>query len=140
MIAFYIPLFLVFSPTMNSALFPITFLKRDSVMILGILLAATGRVLSFCAVPQIRGRNGQRKTDDSLISGGIFSISRNPIALGMILTFLGLLLLVPSLILFIGFLIFTANIHFRIRLEEDFMKHRFGNEYMKYRSSTRRYL
>jgi protein-S-isoprenylcysteine O-methyltransferase Ste14 len=67
-------------------------------------------------------------------------MSRNPIALGMILTFLGLFLLAPSFIVFTGFLIFTVNMHFRILLEEDFMRQQFGHEYEEYLRRTRRYL
>ena len=140
MTAFFIPLVLTFSPGLNAYLVPVSFPGQEFLSVAGVLLLIAGRAISLSAIPKIKGRNGKINTDVSLITQGIFTFSRNPIALGMILTFLGLFFIVPSLILFIGFLIFVTNMHFRILMEEDFMRSRFGIRYDKYLLRVRRYL
>ena len=139
-IAFIIPLVLIFSPGLNAYLYPLNFLNSDYLRIIGVILIITGRGVSLSAVPLIKGKNGQINTDVSLITGGVFTFSRNPIALGMLLTFLGILFIVPSFILLFGFLIYAANLHFRILLEEEFLMSRYGNQYEKYLRKARRYL
>lgn len=74
-----------------------------------------------------------------LITRGIFSISRNPFFLSIILYFLGTALVFMNWF-FIGFALLAAiSIHFFILKEEKFMKQHYGESYRKYRQRVRRY-
>jgi protein-S-isoprenylcysteine O-methyltransferase Ste14 len=81
------------------------------------------------------------KPATSLQTGGIYSLSRNPMYLGLMLIYSGLafifgnwwtFLLLPVLFALILFLI--------IRPEEKYLSRTFGNSYSAYRKSTRRWL
>lgn len=75
----------------------------------------------------------------SLITTGVFSISRNPFFLSIEMYFLGIALLLPN-IFFIGFSVLAViSIHFFILKEEKFMRKVYGAEYEKYKQQVRRY-
>jgi protein-S-isoprenylcysteine O-methyltransferase Ste14 len=76
----------------------------------------------------------------TLITSGIFKISRNPIFLGMIVSVWGLFLLIPNVLsLFIA--IFTyILIQIQVRLEEVYLQNVHGNEYKLYQNKTPRLL
>jgi len=74
-----------------------------------------------------------------LITNGVFSISRNPFFLSLLLYFTGnaFLILSPFFIAF-GLSSFIS-IHLFILKEEKFMKENYGEEYLEYSSRVRRY-
>lgn len=76
----------------------------------------------------------------ALVSTGVFSLSRNPIFLGMIGTLLGIFLIAPNaftlLICFLGFVL----IQIQVRLEEEFLEKTHGADYDKFRRVVRRWL
>jgi protein-S-isoprenylcysteine O-methyltransferase Ste14 len=75
-----------------------------------------------------------------LITGGIFSVSRNPFFLSLILYFIGVALVFPSWF-FIGFAVLAViSIHFFILKEERFLKKVYKEEYKIYSEKVRRYL
>jgi len=69
---------------------------------------------------------------------GIFSISRNPIFLGMILSMLGIFFILPNALTFYLTLTTYFIIQIQIRLEEEFLTRQHGEAYLHYRQSTRR--
>jgi len=74
-----------------------------------------------------------------LITTGIFSFSRNPFFLSIIIYFLGTALVFPNWF-FIGFaMLAIVSIHFFILKEEKFMAKHFGENYLKYKQKVRRY-
>ena len=74
-----------------------------------------------------------------LVTKGIFAISRNPFFLSLDLYFLGIAILLPS-VLFVGFSVLAiVSIHFFILKEEKFMRKIYGSEYEKYAQKVRRY-
>jgi protein-S-isoprenylcysteine O-methyltransferase Ste14 len=74
-----------------------------------------------------------------LITTGIFSFSRNPFFLSIVIYFLGTALIFPNWF-FIGFAVLAiVSIHFFILKEEKFMAKHFGENYLKYRQKVRRY-
>ena len=74
-----------------------------------------------------------------LITTGIFSISRNPFFLSILLYFSGTALVIPSWF-FIGFAVLSIiSIHLFILKEEKFMSVHYGESYRKYRKNVRRY-
>jgi len=75
-----------------------------------------------------------------LVTTGIFGVSRNPIYVGFFLFLVGQFLVFPNWIplcyLVGGALLF----HRQVLREEEFMRQRYGQEYLEYCSRVRRYL
>jgi len=79
-------------------------------------------------------------TKNSLITGGTFSISRNPLYLGFLAFFIGIFLAYPN-ILSALFLVFLASfVHRQILREEAFLKSHYGQGFADYSARVRRYL
>ena len=74
-----------------------------------------------------------------LITKGIFSVSRNPFFLSIILYFSGLALMHPSLFFILMALLTVISIHFFILKEEKFLLRFYGEAYRKYRKKVGRY-
>ena len=77
----------------------------------------------------------------SLVSGGIYKITRNPMYLGLLLVLMGIILKFGSLSSFIAlpFFIFYITI-FQIKPEERIIESIFGQEYGQYKNKVRRWL
>ena len=84
------------------------------------------------------GIDDQNKTE--LITTGLFSISRNPIFLGIIIANVGLFLVIPNAFTLLIISLSTLSINTQIRLEEDFLKREFGNYYEEYLKKIRRWI
>ena len=83
------------------------------------------------------GIDDKNKTE--LITSGLFSISRNPIFLGIIIANIGLFLVIPNVFTLLIISLSTLSINTQIRLEEDFLKQEFGNLYEEYLKKVRRW-
>ena len=77
----------------------------------------------------------------SLVTNGVFRISRNPMYLGFVLILIGIAMLVrslsPYLVVFV-FAIFIDKIY--IRTEEYMLTEKFGSKWQAYKAKTRRWL
>lgn len=84
------------------------------------------------------GINYSEKTE--LVRFGLFKVSRNPIFLGVIASYIGTFLIIPNAlslsILFITFVV----LQIQVRLEEEYLFKVHGTEYVSYKSKTRRWL
>lgn len=80
------------------------------------------------------------KNKTELVTSGMFSISRNPIFLGIMIANIGLFLVIPNAFTLVIILLSTTSINTQIRLEEAFLKHEFGNEYKEYAKKVRRWI
>jgi protein-S-isoprenylcysteine O-methyltransferase Ste14 len=77
----------------------------------------------------------------TLISSGIFGISRNPIYLALLCLLLAWIFRLGNLTAIVFGLTFLLSItHFQIRAEEKALENKFGEEYRKYKSTVRRWL
>uniref|UniRef100_UPI003216EE07 methyltransferase family protein n=1 Tax=uncultured Draconibacterium sp. TaxID=1573823 RepID=UPI003216EE07 len=74
-----------------------------------------------------------------LITTGIFSRSRNPFFISIVLQFLGITLVFPTLFFATITFLSVISIHFFILNEEKFMLQNYGDEYKKYTHQVRRY-
>ena len=77
----------------------------------------------------------------SLVTNGVFQISRNPMYLGMVLTLLGIAVLLRSLtplFVIIPFAILIDRTY--IRVEEQMLAEKFGAKWQAYKIKTRRWL
>lgn len=122
---------------------PISYLENSILQIIG--LVAIHFALLWIIVAQVQMSNSWRigidekhKTD--LVTTGLFSISRNPIFLGMITCVAGLFLIIPNAGTFCLTITTYIVIQIQIRLEEEFLTKQHGKEYKLYQSNTRRLL
>lgn len=84
------------------------------------------------------GIDSQHKT--KLVQTGLFRISRNPIFLGIMVTLLGLLLVMPNAITLLDFVLGVVVINIQVRLEEEFLRTTHGDEYVVYTRRVRRWI
>lgn len=122
---------------------PVTYLQTNPLRIAGILLIHLSLVWIFIAQLQMGngwriGIDAQHKT--ALVTHGVFSISRNPVFLGMIATAWGLFAILPNVLSFFTALGTYWIIQVQIRLEEAFLKEQLGETYLQYQQTTKRLL
>ena len=80
------------------------------------------------------------KNKTKLVTKGVFSISRNPIFLGIMIANIGLFLVIPNAFTLLIISLSTLSVNTQIRLEEEFLKREFGNEYTEYAEKVRRWI
>jgi protein-S-isoprenylcysteine O-methyltransferase Ste14 len=120
---------------------PILFLENNILKMLGLVLIHVS--LLWIAIAQYQMSNSWRigideKNKTDLVTKGIFSLSRNPIFLGMIISVLGIFLIIPNALSFFTAIATYFIIHIQIRLEEAFLQGQHGEEYLMYKKKTRR--
>lgn len=105
------------------------------VFCIGLLLYVIGTfvlavsIVNFSA-PSQKGMN----------QNGLYQLSRNPMYVAYFLFFTGCALLTQSLVLLIFVFIFQLSAHWIILAEERWCIQQFGNDYLQYQRSVRRYL
>ncbi len=81
------------------------------------------------------------KNVNRLVTTGIYRYSRNPMYLGMILIIISTTIYYLNFLSVFSPLIFYIWINkFQINREEIFLENKFGSEYLKYKSKTRRWI
>jgi protein-S-isoprenylcysteine O-methyltransferase Ste14 len=77
----------------------------------------------------------------ALVTGGVFSLTRNPMYAGMVLALVGVALLLNGLWAWLVMVPFVAIIRFYfIRHEEQLMGETFGEDYLSYKAVVRRWI
>ncbi|NHJ15283.1 MAG: DUF1295 domain-containing protein [Candidatus Thorarchaeota archaeon] len=104
---------------------------------MGLVVAAVGLLLVGWVFYSFANQPG-------LATGGIHSYSRNPNYIGWTVYFLGLTLIGWSQsiwsIFFLVYLIYTAAyLHWNVLQEEEFLRSKYGESYLKYLETTPRY-
>ncbi len=122
---------------------PILYLQSYWLTIIGLVIIHIA--LIWIAIAQYQMSTNWRIGIDEvnktkLVTNGIFSISRNPIFLGMLLTVVGIFLILPNAVTFCLTITTYFIIHIQIRLEEEFLTKQHGNTYLTYTKNTRRLL
>ena len=84
------------------------------------------------------GINYKEKT--ILVKTGVFRISRNPIFLGVMISYLGTFLIIPNMLTFGVLLVTFITLQIQVRLEEDYLTNTHGNSYVEYTKSVRRWI
>lgn len=111
--------------------------------LLGIILILLGAYLNLSSVKLFKKYKTPHKFQPSnyVIQDGVFSFSRNPIYLGMVLLLIGYAVILQNLISLVIPLIFFLIIHFKfIPYEENKMKKELGDEYLEYEKKVRKWL
>lgn len=122
---------------------PIEWLEHTWLKWLGVSLLILSLIWTIVAQAQMGvswriGIDSEHRTP--LVQAGVFSISRNPIFLGMMLTLLGLFLVIPNALTVLTFFMGVVLIQIQVRLEEEFLNRSHGVEYERYCRRVRRWL
>ena len=142
-IAFVSVCFFVFGEKWYVYLVPIRYMERWEIYYLGWALMHASLIWIFVAQLQMKdswriGIDENNQTE--LITSGLFQFSRNPIFLGVILSNLGLFLVIPNLGTLLVFSLSYVSIQMQVRLEEEFLKQQFENDYLEYCKKVRRWI
>ena len=110
----------------------------------GLIFISLGLFLSLRGIYQFQKKQTPLRPftkPEALIEDGVFSLSRNPIYLGMSFGLFGLALGLGNLLGFAVPLFFTAIIHIQfVRKEEEFLEKHFGKKYQTYKKKVRQWL
>jgi protein-S-isoprenylcysteine O-methyltransferase Ste14 len=122
----------------------ISFFHTQTTTIIGIIFIIAFVVVNFTAIRQfVRSKNTivTIKPAHALQTTGIYSRTRNPMYLGLVLLYTGLALLTGNwwTLILIPLLVMVVN-YFMIRPEEKYLERRFGKSYMDYRNKVRRWI
>lgn len=114
------------------------------------VLYRIGWILLFISLPIVwvaqsqmsnSWRVGIDKVNKSkLVTNGIFSKSRNPIFLGIMIANIGLFLIIPNAFTILIISLSSLCINTQIRLEEEFLSNEFGVQYIEYSKKVRRWI
>ena len=121
----------------------IALLHTQTIKILGEAIAVSGLVifiLAFFSFGDSWRIGIDRKTAGQLVTGGIFSISRNPIYVAFDLIFIAVFLINGTWFFLIFALVAMLAVHSQTLREEKFLAHRYGDAYKQYRNKVPRYL
>ena len=82
-----------------------------------------------------------RKPTTAIVASGMYRFSRNPIYLAMMFLYVGVALLLNSLTALVMLLPVLMVMHFGvIAREEKYLEQKFGDEYVRYKKSVRRWI
>ena len=111
---------------------------------LGIILILLGLIMTIKVKKQFNKINTEIHTfkkPQKLVTNGLFKFSRNPIYLGFLISLLGVWVLLGTVLLIIGCLLFILITNYwYISYEENEMEKQFGAEYRKYKSRVNRWI
>jgi len=132
-----------FFPTWYKYFLHIVQLDNQIIKYIGLALLLFSFV--WIIIAQINMKNSWRigidtTTKTELIMNGLFSISRNPIFFGMVLSILGLFLITPNVLTLLLLVLGYVLIQIQIRLEEDFLTKEHGQKYLEYKQKVRRFI
>jgi protein-S-isoprenylcysteine O-methyltransferase Ste14 len=120
-----------------------SFWEIEALYIISIIIC-TISIIWFGITLKIFGKSFRvgidENTKEKLITSGTFAISRNPIYLGFIAFFIGILVAYSNILTLMFLPFFTSVIHRQIIREEVFLKKFYGTEYEEYCKKTRRYI
>lgn len=127
----------------HAAFLPIAVLEQRWLQYAGIALMMTSFI--WVVVAQYQMQDSWRigidtTTRTALISTGLFSISRNPVFLGMLVSLLGLFLTTPGVFTLLFLVVGYVLIQIQVRSEEVFLTEQHGIVYARYQQRTKRFL
>lgn len=132
-----------FFPASYSYLLPIFYLDYNALRFTGLLLFLLSFIWTIIAQYQMGrswriGINYEETTQ--LVTSGLFRYSRNPIFLGVLVSYLGTFLIIPNALTFTLLIVIFVVLQIQVRLEEEYLNQKHTEEYSKYRSSSPRWL
>ena len=124
-------------------LLPFWYLENPTLVIIAWTLLIISLLIVWLAQAQMAsswriGIDVKNKT--RLVTKGLFSISRNPVFLAIMIANLAMFLIIPNAFTLVILSLSALSTSTQIRLEEDFLKHELGDEYLLYFKKVRRWL
>jgi len=128
-------------PACHDQFLPITGLDHSIITYIGLTLLFVS--LLWIVIAQGHMKNSWRigidkDTKTELVTSGLFSVSRNPIFFGMILSLVGLFLTTPNALTILFLVLGYVLIQIQIRLEEEYLTKEHGQSYLNYKQKVRR--
>jgi protein-S-isoprenylcysteine O-methyltransferase Ste14 len=129
---------------LNDSLDRIDPLDTDAVHVIGIALAACGGLAVFAAQLGMGeswriGVSDEERTD--LVTGGWFSLCRNPIYSAMIVGWTGFALMVPTWLAFAAVVVIALGLELQVRaVEEPYLLRTHGEDYRAYAARVGRFV
>lgn len=125
----------------ESSFLPVEFLDVEFLKFVGLTLMLLALVWTIIAQNQMKdswriGIDNDMKTE--LMTSGLFSVSRNPVFLGMIVSLIGLFLITPNAATLLFLILGYVLIQVQIRLEEEHLYRQHGETYLDYLIKVRR--
>ncbi len=118
--------------------------NAQAAMWTGLVIALAGQLLRFITIGYdyiVRGGRNRRVFAEGLVTGGMFAHCRNPMYVGNVLLVLGTGLVANSApFLFIIFPSIVFIYQAIILAEENYLKSRFGDSYLKYCAQVSRWI
>lgn len=125
-----IVVFVFFRPEINPAI-------NNVLIISGLLVMFSGELIRIISVGfSFTGTSGRESflRADNLNVSGIYSVIRNPLYIGNLLIYTGLLIAYSNIYALIFFdLLLIVQYYFIVLAEENFLKETYGNEYLSYK-------
>jgi protein-S-isoprenylcysteine O-methyltransferase Ste14 len=124
-------------------LLPMAGLETTAVQAVAVVLLVTSLV--WIAVAQAQMGDSWRigidpDTKTTLVSQGVFTVSRNPIFLGMRITLAGLFLANPNVLSLLVAVVGDVLIQVQVRVEEQYLESVHGRAYLDYKVRVPRWL
>ena len=112
------------------------------VQYIGVILIGGALLLMYIAQLQMRdswriGVDTENKID--LVDTGLFHYFRHPIYLFALLIGIGMILIIPTVLSIFIFILLYLALSIQARVEEEFMLQKFGDQYMSFMKTHRRF-
>ena len=132
-----------FNNSWMNFLLPFWYLEYEILIKIGWVLLFTSLIVVSIAQTQMAnswriGIDENNKTE--LVTKGFFSMSRNPIFLGIMIANVGVFLVLPNAFTLLIISLSTLSINTQIRLEEAFLEKEHGEKYSNYKQKVRRWI
>ncbi|MDD2306762.1 MAG: isoprenylcysteine carboxylmethyltransferase family protein [Prolixibacteraceae bacterium] len=116
-------------------LIPVNWLEISIIKYTGFILIHIA--LLWIVIAQVQMGNSWRvgidlSTKTELKTKGLFSVSRNPVFLGMLITLTGIFLILPNAISLLVLVTTTLIFQVQVRLEEEYLVKKHGKSYVDY--------
>ena len=116
-------------------LMPVNWLEISIIKYTGFILIHIA--LLWIVIAQVQMGNSWRvgidlSTKTELKTKGLFSVSRNPVFLGMLITLTGIFLILPNAISLLVLVTTTLIFQVQVRLEEEYLVKKHGKSYVDY--------
>lgn len=136
----YVVAYAIF-PACHEMFFPIEQLVSLTIQYIGLTMLFISLIWTVVAQGDMKNswRIGiDKDTKTELVTTGLFSVTRNPIFFGMILSLVGLFLTSPNALTTLFLILGYVLIQIQIRLEEEFLTNEHGLIYFNYKQKVRR--
>lgn len=132
-----------FLPQTYKYLAPFDWLDNFYLKVFGLVL----QFVAFIWLVIAQGQMGKswrvgidKKHETELVQQGLFTVSRNPIFLGMRIALLGFFLTIPNAITLLSLGLGNSLMQIQIRLEEEHLTNLHGERYLEYKQKVRRWI